>query len=68
MHVCWYSTKEMKILQSFLEFLTISQRKGIAKCVKAAICILSFTELALKLIPGVWPIFKDFQNAVFTSN
>ena len=40
----------------------------ITKCVKTAICILSFIQLAPKLMPCFWSIFTDFQNEVFSSN
>ena len=44
-------TKEMTILYSFLALLTIRQRKGITKWVKASIYIISFIQHAPKLIP-----------------
>ena len=55
--------KEVTILDSFLAFLTISQRKN-TMFIKAAICILSFIQLAPKSIPCFWPTFKDLQNEV----
>ena len=48
-----------------LEIGLLVEEKGIKKCVKAAICILSFIQLAPKLISYFWPIFTDFQNEVF---
>ena len=47
---------------------TLVKGKGITKCVKAAIWILSFIQLAPKLIHCFWPIFIDFQNDIFSSN
>ena len=45
---------------SFLEFLTtIVTEKGIMKCVKTSLCILSFIQFAPKLISCFWAIFAD---------
>ena len=55
-------TKQMIVL---LHFLTIiAKEKGITKCVKAAIGILSLIQLQPKLLPYFWSIFTDFQNQV----
>ena len=42
----------------------LSNEKGITKCVKPSIGIISFTQLATIF----WPIFTDLQNEVFSSN
>ena len=61
-------TKEMTILHIFPAFLTISQRKSITKCVKAAICITSFIQIKPTLIPCFWSIFAGFQNNGLNAN
>ena len=63
--VCWYKRNDNTLLYSFLEFSDNQSKKGIWKCAKAAICIISFIHLALKLIPCLWSTFNDFQNEAF---
>ena len=58
--------KEMTIVSK--HYRQLGHEKGITKCVIAAISIISFIQLALKLIPCFWSIFTEFQNEVFSLN